>query len=121
MKTIFKGIGRVCKAIWNLLSFTRQLVLNLIFLILVGALFFAFYQGDKDTETQPQPGALVLDLSGPIVEQKDPVNPVDSLLSEAMGKEPQQENVLFDIVEAIRAASGDNDIKGLVLNLQNMP
>lgn len=83
--------------------------------------FFAFYQGDKDTETQPQPGALVLDLSGPIVEQKDPVNPVDSLLSEAMGKEPQQENVLFDIVEAIRAASGDNDIKGLVLNLQNMP
>ncbi|HIF9382539.1 TPA: signal peptide peptidase SppA [Photobacterium damselae] len=121
MKTIFKGIGRVCKAIWNLLSFTRQLVLNLIFLILVSALFFAFYQGDKDTETQPQPGALVLDLSGPIVEQKDPVNPVDSLLSEAMGKEPQQENVLFDIVEAIRAASGDNDIKGLVLNLQNMP
>lgn len=121
MKTIFKGIGRVCKAIWNLLSFTRQLVLNLIFLILVGALFFAFYQGDKDTETQPQPGALVLDLSGPIVEQKDPVNPVDSLLSEAMGKEPQQENVLFDIVEAIFAASGDNDIKGLVLNLQNMP
>ncbi|HIF9330490.1 signal peptide peptidase SppA [Photobacterium damselae] len=121
MKTIFKGIGRVCKAIWNLLSFTRQLILNLIFLILVGALFFAFYQGDKDTETQPQPGALVLDLSGPIVEQKDPVNPVDSLLSEAMGKEPQQENVLFDIVEAIRAASGDNDIKGLVLNLQNMP
>ncbi|HIF9129082.1 TPA: signal peptide peptidase SppA [Photobacterium damselae] len=121
MKTIFKGIGRVCKAIWNLLSFTRQLVLNLIFLILVGALFFAFYQGDKDTEIQPQPGALVLDLSGPIVEQKDPVNPVDSLLSEAMGKEPQQENVLFDIVEAIRAASGDNDIKGLVLNLQNMP
>lgn len=121
MKTIFKGIGRVCKAIWNLLSFTRQLVLNLIFLILVGALFFAFYQGDKDTETQPQPGALVLNLSGPIVEQKDPVNPVDSLLSEAMGKEPQQENVLFDIVEAIRAASGDNDIKGLVLNLQNMP
>lgn len=121
MKTIFKGIGRVCKAIWNLLSFTRQLVLNLIFLILVGALFFAFYQGNKDTETQPQPGALVLDLSGPIVEQKDPVNPVDSLLSEAMGKEPQQENVLFDIVEAIRAASGDNDIKGLVLNLQNMP
>ncbi|HIF9515963.1 TPA: signal peptide peptidase SppA [Photobacterium damselae] len=121
MKTIFKGIGRVCKAIWNLLSFTRQLVLNLIFLILVGALFFALYQGDKDTETQPQPGALVLDLSGPIVEQKDPVNPVDSLLSEAMGKEPQQENVLFDIVEAIRAASGDNDIKGLVLNLQNMP
>ncbi|PSB82088.1 signal peptide peptidase SppA [Photobacterium damselae] len=121
MKTIFKGIGRVCKAIWNLLSFTRQLVLNLIFLILVGALFFAFYQDDKDTETQPQPGALVLDLSGPIVEQKDPVNPVDSLLSEAMGKEPQQENVLFDIVEAIRAASGDNDIKGLVLNLQNMP
>ncbi|ARR49778.1 signal peptide peptidase SppA [Photobacterium damselae subsp. damselae] len=121
MKTIFKGIGRVCKAIWNLLSFTRQLVLNLIFLILVGALFFAFYQGDKNTETQPQPGALVLDLSGPIVEQKDPVNPVDSLLSEAMGKEPQQENVLFDIVEAIRAASGDNDIKGLVLNLQNMP
>ncbi|UKA29984.1 signal peptide peptidase SppA [Photobacterium damselae] len=121
MKTIFKGIGRVCKAIWNLLSFTRQLVLNLIFLILVGALFFAFYQSDKDTETQPQPGALVLDLSGPIVEQKDPVNPVDSLLSEAMGKEPQQENVLFDIVEAIRAASGDNDIKGLVLNLQNMP
>ncbi|HIF9133522.1 TPA: signal peptide peptidase SppA [Photobacterium damselae] len=121
MKTIFKGIGRVCKAIWNLLSFTRQLVLNLIFLILVGALFFAFYQGDKDTETQPQPGALVLDLSGPIVEQKDPVNPVDSLLSEAIGKEPQQENVLFDIVEAIRAASGDNDIKGLVLNLQNMP
>ncbi|WP_064605263.1 signal peptide peptidase SppA [Photobacterium sp. J15] len=119
MKVIFKGIGKIFRAIWKLISFTRQLILNLFFLFFIGLIFFAFSQsGEKPS--LPEKAALVLDLSGPIVEQRTYINPVDQLTSSALGQPPVQENVLFDIVDTIRAASTDNRITGLVLNLKGM-
>ncbi len=119
MKAIFKGIGRIFRAIWKLISFTRQLILNLFFLIIVGAIFVAFNYGE-DTPEQPDKAALVLDLSGPIVEQRRYINPIDSIASNVLGQPPAQDNVLFDITETIRKASTDNKIEGLVLNLKGM-
>lgn len=69
MKVIFKGIGKIFRWIWKLISFTRQLIINLLFLIIIGALFFAFTESGKEPEL-PEQAALVLDLSGPIVEQR---------------------------------------------------
>ncbi len=89
------------------------------FLFVIGLLFFAFNQSG-DQPALPNEAALVLDLSGPIVEQRTYVNPIDQLASNALGQPPVQENVLFDIVDTIRAASTDNRITGLVLNLKGM-
>ncbi|MCG7585392.1 signal peptide peptidase SppA, partial [Photobacterium sp. OFAV2-7] len=119
MKVVLKGIGKLFRAIWKLISFTRQLILNLIFLFVIGLLFFAFNQSGEQPAL-PKEAALVLDLSGPIVEQRTYINPIDQLASNALGHPPVQENVLFDIVDTIRAASTDNRITGLVLNLKGM-
>lgn len=119
MKVIFKGIGKLFRALWRLLSFTRQLILNLLFLVVVGMLFFAFYPGEEKP-LLPEKAALVLDLSGPIVEHRAHTSPIDELAGSALGQPPVQTNVLFDIVDTIRAASTDNQITGLVLNLQDM-
>ncbi|MGF1700545.1 signal peptide peptidase SppA [Photobacterium makurazakiensis] len=119
MKMIFKGIGKLFRGIWKLISFTRQLIINLIFLLIVGALFFAFSKSGEEP-TIPDEAALVLNLSGPIVEQRNYISPIDAVTSNALGQPPVRENVLFDIVEAIRTASTDNRITGLVLNLKGM-
>ncbi|MGF1757422.1 signal peptide peptidase SppA [Photobacterium sagamiensis] len=119
MKVIFKGIGKIFQAIWKLISFTRQFILNLFFLIIVGAIIFALSQDSQEPEL-PEEAALVLDLSGPIVEQRSYINPIDSIASNVLGQQPVQENVLFDIVETIRTAATDKSITGLVLNLKGM-
>ncbi|MEZ8094596.1 signal peptide peptidase SppA [Photobacterium swingsii] len=119
MKMLFKGIGKIFRALWKLLSFTRQLVLNLFFLAFIGIIIFAFTQGTEEP-VQATKSALVLDLAGPIVEQRSIISPVDQLTSNALGRQQVQENVLFDIVDTIRHASTDNNITGLVLNLKDM-
>ncbi|WP_318459024.1 signal peptide peptidase SppA [Photobacterium leiognathi] len=120
MKAIFTGIGKIFGAIWKLINFTRKFILNLIFLVIVGAIIFAFNSDDESAD-KPEASALVLDLSGPIVEQKNYDNPLDGIVSNVMGQPPVEQNVLFDIVEAIRTAATDSSITGLVLNLKNMP
>ncbi|WP_299013573.1 signal peptide peptidase SppA [uncultured Photobacterium sp.] len=119
MKVILKGIGKLFRAIWKLISFTRQLIINLFFLFFIGLIFLALSKSG-DEPSLPEEAALVLDLSGPIVEQRTYINPIDQLASNALGQPPVQENVLFDIVDTIRAASTDNRITGLVLNLKGM-
>ncbi|MGF1691870.1 signal peptide peptidase SppA [Photobacterium kagoshimensis] len=119
MKMLFKGIGKIFRALWKLLSFTRQLILNLFFLAFIGIIIFAFTQGTEEP-VQATKSALVLDLAGPIVEQRSIISPVDQLTSNALGHQQVQENVLFDIVDTIRHASTDNNITGLVLNLKDM-
>lgn len=65
--------------------------------------------------------ALVLNLSGPIVEQSTHINPMDSFTGSVFGEELPRENVLFDIVETLRHAKNDNNVTGLVLALGDMP
>ena len=120
MKVLLKGIAKVLRGCWKLLSFTRQLFFNLFFIALIGVIIFAFQQG-ADTPALPDKAALVLDIDGPIVEQRSYVNPFDQFVDSAMGQVPVQENILFDIVDTIRAAAKDDRITGLILNLKNMP
>ncbi|MDO6707101.1 signal peptide peptidase SppA [Photobacterium sp. 1_MG-2023] len=120
MKVLLKGIAKVLRGGWKLLSFTRQLFFNLIFLALVGVIIFIFQQG-SDEPVLPEKAALVLDLDGPIVEKRSYVNPFDQVVDSALGQVPVQENVLFDVVDTIRAAAKDENITGLILNLKGMP
>ncbi|NAW87934.1 signal peptide peptidase SppA [Photobacterium halotolerans] len=120
MKVLLKGIAKVLRGCWKLLSFTRQLFFNLFFIALIGVIIFAFQQG-AESPALPEKAALVLDIDGPIVEQRSYVNPFDQFVDSAMGQVPVQENILFDIVDTIRAAAKDDRITGLILNLKSMP
>ncbi|OJI54876.1 signal peptide peptidase SppA [Vibrio vulnificus] len=121
MKSLFKLIGLVFKGIWKAITFVRLALTNLIFLLSVALVYFIYFYG-HDTQPQvEQPSALVLNLSGPIVEESLYINPMDSFTSSLFGEEIPKENVLFDVVDTIRYAKDDEKITGLVLSLRDMP
>lgn len=121
MKKIFKFIGLVFKGIWKLISFIRLALTNLIFLASIAVIYFIYIGAETPEPTVPKESALILNLTGPIVEQPKYVNPMDSLTGSIFGQDLPRENVLFDIVDTIRYAKDDPKVSGLVLALQDMP
>ncbi|MCW8335371.1 signal peptide peptidase SppA [Vibrio paucivorans] len=121
MKKIFKFIGLIFKGIWKLISFIRLALTNLIFLASLAAIYFIFTSADSTVPQVDKKSALVLNISGPIVEQGSYTTPMDSFTGSLLGNELPKENVLFDLVDAIRHAKDDDKITGLVLALRDMP
>lgn len=121
MKKLFKFIGMIFKGIWKVINFIRVAIFNVFFLIILGGAYFAFTQADSPQPTVKEESALVLNLSGPIVEQRSYINPMDSVTGSLFGKDLPKENVLFDVVDSIRHAAEDDAISGLVLALRDMP
>ncbi|NRF14871.1 signal peptide peptidase SppA [Vibrio coralliilyticus] len=121
MKKIFKFIGLFFKGIWKLITFIRLALVNLIFLATIGIIYFIYTSAESPVPSVPQESALVLNISGPIVEQSRYVNPMDSFTGSLFGQDMPRENVLFDIVESIRHAKDDPKITGIVLALRDMP
>ncbi|MCG9544194.1 signal peptide peptidase SppA [Vibrio sp. Isolate33] len=121
MKKIFKFIGMIFKGIWKLITFVRLALVNIIFLLSIAIIYFVYFHSDTAQPTVPQQSALVLNLSGPIVEQSRYINPMDSVTGSLLGKDLPKENVLFDIVETIRYAKDDENVTGIVLALKELP
>ncbi|MGC9492528.1 signal peptide peptidase SppA [Vibrio genomosp. F10] len=121
MKKLFKFIGMIFKGLWKLITFIRLALTNLIFILSLAVIYFLFTSIEAPTPTVKEQSALVLNLSGPIVEQRTYNNPMDSLTGSLFGQELPKENVLFDIVETIRHAQTDDQIQGIVLSLRNLP
>ncbi len=125
MIKLFKFIGKVFKFLLHTLNILRLLIVNVIFLVVVGILIHTFNQHTQDPAVAPvesvTPKALVLNLSGPIVEQRTYVNPMDSFSDSLLGRDMPRENVLFEIADTIRHAATDDNISGLVLVLRQMP
>lgn len=122
MKTLLKFFGTIIKWCWKGLSFARQLVLNLLFIAVLVGLYFAFtmeHEAPAVPKQQPQ-RALLVDIAGPIVEKQRRMHPYDLATRNLFGQQVEMENVLFDIVDQIRAAAKDNSINGMVLSLSDM-
>lgn len=121
MKKIFKFIGMIFKGIWKLITFVRLALVNPFFLLSIAIIYFVYFHSDTTQPTVPQQSALVLNLSGPIVEQSRYINPMDSVTGSLLGKDLPKENVLFDIVKTIRYAKDDDNVTGIVLALRELP
>lgn len=121
MKKIFKFVGMFFKGIWKLITFIRLALVNLVFLASVGVIYFIYTNADAPVPSAPKESALIVNISGPIVEQSTYVNPMDSLTGSFFGKSLPKENVLFDIIDTIRHAKDDSNVSGLVLALRDMP
>ncbi|WP_104028517.1 signal peptide peptidase SppA [Vibrio jasicida] len=121
MKKLFKFIGLIFKGIWKAITFVRLALVNLIFLVMIAVFYFAFTYTGEGQPVIDKESALVMNLSGPIVEQRRYVNPMDSIAGSVLGNEIPKENVLFDIVDTIRYAKDDPKVSGLVLALRDMP
>ncbi|EJG2020255.1 signal peptide peptidase SppA [Vibrio parahaemolyticus] len=121
MKKLFKFIGLIFKGIWKSITFIRLALANLIFLLMIAVFYFAFTYTGEGRPVIEKESALVMNLSGPIVEQRRYVNPMDSVAGSLLGNEMPKENVLFDIVDTVRYAKDDAKVSGLVLALRDLP
>lgn len=121
MRTLGRIIAGIFRWTWRLLNFVRELILNLflIFLILVGIGIYLSLQGNSSVET-PR-GALLVDLSGVVVDQPSVNNRVRQWGRELLGASSNrlQENSLFELVDTIRKAKDDKNITGMVLQLND--
>lgn len=124
MKKLFTFIGNLLTWVWKTISFTRQLILNLLFIGLIAGIYFLVTAGlplnSGKSDSLPEKQALLVDLSGPIVEKQRRIDPYDFATKNLFGNNIQVENLLYDIVEQIRAAAKDDNINGMVLNLTDM-
>lgn len=113
-------IKRVFKKLWMLINTTRKIILNLVFFIIVFAVFGALFD-DSDKVVVPNKTALILNLKGDIVEQKKQIDPADAIMSEALGKEEENPEILLaDIKEVLATAKDDKRITTLVIYPQNL-
>ncbi|EIO8356663.1 signal peptide peptidase SppA [Salmonella enterica] len=122
MRTLWRFIAGFFKWTWRVLNFVREMVLNLffIFLILVGVGIW-MQIGNGSNSEQTARGALLLDISGVIVDKPSTNHRLGALGRQLFGASSDrlQENSLFDIVNAIRQAKDDRNITGIVLDLKN--
>ncbi|MEV3824543.1 signal peptide peptidase SppA [Aeromonas caviae] len=117
--SIFKGLGWLFRSLWRLLNFTRLMLVNLLFLLVVLVIVFSVSQ--SETPSPPIEGALTLNLSGVLVEQRTQTDPTVQLLRQMdKGDEQPSEIVLSDLLWAIKSAGNDDRIKALVIKPQGL-
>lgn len=121
MKKLIKFVGLFFKGIWKLITFVRLALTNLFFLASIAIIYFVYFNTENEIPTVPTQSALILNISGPIVEQSNYVNPMDSLTGSLLGQDLPRENVLYDIVDTLRYAKDDESVSGIVLALGDLP
>ena len=106
---------RAFGGLWWLVDGTRRLVLNLLFLALIAALLFAWWA--RSPARLQDKTALVLDLSGSIVEQRS-VSARDAA-TQQLGGGAKGQIRLRDILAALDTAATDPKISSLLLLLDD--
>jgi protease-4 len=103
-------IVRLLRGFWNALNFTRLLVFNLIFVVILIAFFAAMFGSRPIIESRT---TLVLDPKGNIVEQYT-IDPARRALGNIAG-DPPREVQLRDLLRVIDAAAKDSRIERIAL------
>ncbi|PSJ36906.1 signal peptide peptidase SppA [Allosphingosinicella deserti] len=97
--------------VWKLLVGIKDGLVLLFMLLFFGLLYAAM--SSRPTIGAGEKGALVLDVSGPIVEQPAQASPSEVLSGTAGSREYR----LRDIVHGLRQAAGDDRVQTVVLDL----
>ncbi|NMR25896.1 signal peptide peptidase SppA [Pseudoalteromonas sp. NEC-BIFX-2020_015] len=114
-------IAKMFKGLWAGINFSRRLVLNFLFVLIV-ILFIVSIASDGDEIKVADTSVLRLNLNGPIVEEKIYVDPIEAAINDAtMSKDEPAEILLDDIIEVIDQATEDKRISVILLDLQKMP
>lgn len=104
---------RILSTIWRVVNNTRKLILNIIVFGFVLVLLVS--AGQDQAVEPPKDAALVINISGNLVEQKQPTNPFDELSKDVYGQAKVNETLVSDVVNAIEMAKNDDNIKMLVI------
>ncbi|MCL1142532.1 signal peptide peptidase SppA [Shewanella gaetbuli] len=112
-------LNRLFKLLWNTVNTIRKIIVNLFFFGFLAIIIVAIATSDEEITIENQT-ALVLDLSGHIVDQKRYVDPFEAILSQNSQDNPDAEILLSDVLYVIENAAQDTRINALILNLSNL-
>ncbi|WP_034944776.1 signal peptide peptidase SppA [Erwinia oleae] len=122
MRTLWRIIAGFFKWTWRLLNFVREFILNLFLVLLIVVCVGIWFQVNRATTPEPvTKGALVVDLTGVVVDKPSVNNKLSKISRQLLGASSDRlkENSLFDVVDAIRQAKDDANITGMVLDLRD--
>lgn len=106
--------------LYQAFRWVRNSVLNLLFIIVFGFFIAALVQEEEGVVVADK-SALVLDLTGALVEEKTWVDPVSQAINEGTGSKDEDPEVLVrDVVKVVREATTDKRIQVMVLRLDEM-
>ncbi len=107
--------------LWNVMNFTRRLIVNFIFfgLLLLFLLFVLAIAGAGGTKPILDNTALVIEPTGPLVEQYSS-DPAERAFKRALGDREGDEVQLRDLLRALDAAEKDKRIERVVLKLDRL-
>jgi protease-4 len=109
--------------LWDVMNFTRRLILNLLFfglLLLILVLFVvAMGKGASSNRALQDRTSLVIAPEGRLVEQFS-ADPVSRALAKAIGDNSAEEVQLRDLIRALDAARDDKKIERVVLQLDKL-
>ena len=116
-------IARFFVGLWDVMNFTRRLILNLVFfgllfLVLI-VMMVAMGKGASSAKILQDRTTLVIAPEGRLVEQYS-TDPVSRALAKAVGDNNAEEIQLRDLIRAIEAARDDKKIERVVLELDKL-
>jgi protease-4 len=110
-------IRRFFGGLWRGIDFSRRLLLNLLFLLIVGLVLFSWLASDKPPRLTPDT-ALVVNIQGDVVEEYT-VGAQEAAIAEALGRE-RFETRVRDVLAVLDGAARDPQITRVVLVLDEM-
>ncbi|RKS87109.1 protease-4 [Orbus hercynius] len=119
----WRSMGKILKGIWKILNITREVILNLIFIILILSVvsIIGLVSDPDGINNTPQSGVLVLDLEGVIVDSTPYKQDFYKLSKKMNNNKPdlKLQNSLFELTQKIDQATNDPNITGMILKLDN--
>jgi protease IV len=110
IRRLFSAIGRVYRGF-------RAIILNLLFIAVVSLIAISIFSGGDKVQVPPT-AALVLNLTGDLVEEKRWTDPIATAINESLGgQEDAPEVLVSDVVKVVKKATRDNRIQVMVLDL----
>ncbi len=108
-------VVRVFRGLWWTVNTLRRLVLNLLFLLLLGGLLWLLLR--PGPAPMQEKTALLLNWQGSVVEQRAGVSPRDGALRQLTGDDEGDQLRLRDVLAVLEAAAKDPNIPHAVLLL----
>lgn len=116
-------LGKLLKFTWKTINLIREIVVNLVFLLIILIIWggWSLLKQQESLDAIPQEGILVLNIQGSIVDTTVYDQDIYKLKSKLNGNEidRSRENSLFELTKKIEQATHDDNIRGIILSLDN--
>jgi len=119
MGKIFSLLRFILTKVGGLITFTRNLILNLFFIFFILMIYVGLQQQGEEPTILSDNTTLYMKLDGVLVDQPKPVDPVDAIANELLGSNQQliNEIAVSDVIYALQQAQRDPAISALTLDL----